>query len=77
MRPLATLFVLFLGAVWPTAASAQAVRGQLIDSETMAPIEGAMVWLVDSQGVQQVGYLSNAAGRFLLRAGLRWPCLLW
>ncbi|MFG1691249.1 carboxypeptidase regulatory-like domain-containing protein [Gemmatimonadota bacterium] len=68
MRSLAALFILLLGAAWPTAASAQAVRGQLIDSENLAPIEGAMVWLVDSQGVQQVGYISNAAGRFLLRA---------
>ncbi len=68
MRPLAALFLLLLGAAWPTAASAQAVRGQLIDSESLGPVEGAMVWLVDSQGVQQAGYLTNAAGRFLLRA---------
>ncbi len=68
MRPLAALFLLILGAAWPTVASAQAVRGQLFDSESLGPVEGAMVWLVDSQGVQQAGYLTNAAGRFLLRA---------
>ncbi len=68
IRPLAALFLLLLGAAWPTAASAQAVRGQLVDSESLSPVEGAMVWLVDSQGVRAAGYLSNAAGRFLLRA---------
>jgi hypothetical protein len=40
----------------------------LTDSETGAPVEGALILLVDSEGEQVGGYLTNPAGRFLIRA---------
>lgn len=49
-------------------ASGQTVQGQLIDGETRAPVEGALVVLLATDGSEHDGYLTNAAGRFLLRA---------
>ncbi len=46
----------------------QTVQGQLLDRDTGTPVEGALVLLLDEEGTRVHGYLSNAAGRFLLRA---------
>jgi len=62
----ALLAVLIWGSGHPLAA--QAVQGQLVDRETRAPVEGALVVLLSADGLGQDRYLTNAAGRFLLRA---------
>lgn len=59
---------LFPGAARPDPLPAQTVQGQIQDRETLAPIEGALVLLLGSQGEEHDGYLTNAAGRFILRA---------
>ena len=48
--------------------SAQTVQGQLVNRETMEPVEGALVLLLGAQGEEHDGYLTNAAGRFILQA---------
>ena len=51
----------------PSAATAQVVRGQLLNGETGLPLEGAMIVLQGPSG--ELGtVLSNAVGRFILRA---------
>jgi hypothetical protein len=47
---------------------AQTVQGQILDRETGAPVEGALALLLDGEGRHQRANLTNAAGRFLLRA---------
>jgi hypothetical protein len=42
--------------------------GQLLDRETGSPVEGALVLLLGEEGRERGGNLTNAAGRFLLRA---------
>jgi len=49
-------------------ATAQTVQGQLLDQATKAPVEGALALLLNSQGEEINGALTNSAGRFLLRA---------
>ena len=49
-------------------AAAQTVQGQLLDQATKAPVEGALALLLNAQGEEINGALTNAAGRFLLRA---------
>jgi hypothetical protein len=46
----------------------QTIQGQLLDRDTELPVEGALVLLLDPEGRQHHGSLSNGAGRFLLRA---------
>lgn len=58
----------FLGFLSPGPAEAQTVQGQLLDRDTGQPVEGALVLLLGSDGKEFDGYLSNDAGRFLLRA---------
>jgi hypothetical protein len=62
--------ILFLSAALliPSAASAQAVRGRLIERETQAPVHGGTVHLVapDSQPVALA--ITDATGRFVLQA---------
>ena len=53
----------------PQYASSQTVQGQLLDRETGAPVEGALVLLLSASGNEITGSLSNASGRFLLRGG--------
>jgi hypothetical protein len=53
------------------SAFAQTVRGVLVEEGTRAPIEGGFVVLVDEHGRtldEGVGALSDASGRFVLRA---------
>ncbi|MGW8267063.1 MAG: carboxypeptidase regulatory-like domain-containing protein, partial [Longimicrobiales bacterium] len=59
---------LYTGAALPRPIAAQSVQGQIQDRETLAPVEGVLVLLVGRQGEEHDGYLTNAAGRFFLRA---------
>jgi len=52
----------------PGLCYAQTVRGQLLVSGTGNPLEGALVTLHDDTGRQRGGYLTNDAGRFVIRA---------
>jgi hypothetical protein len=63
----ARLLLGLLLALLPARAAAQTVRGLLVEQGSGTPIEGAMVWLVDARG-RHGGVLTDAAGRFLLRA---------
>lgn len=65
---LPVLMVAGLSAVSAGAAAAQTVRGAVLQEDSGAPIQGAMVVLVDDDGVAVASTLSNEAGRFLLRA---------
>lgn len=47
--------------------SGQTVRGETVDQTTLAPVEGALALLIDANGQEIDGALSNAAGRFILR----------
>jgi hypothetical protein len=53
---------------YPLAGAAQTVQGQLVDAGTGAPVEGALVLLLSEAGEEAAGYLTNPAGRFILRA---------
>ncbi|MFH1762681.1 MAG: carboxypeptidase regulatory-like domain-containing protein [Gemmatimonadota bacterium] len=48
--------------------AAQSVLGQLLDASTGAPVEGALVLLMDEAGEEAGGYLTNQAGRFVIQA---------
>ena len=50
------------------SAQAQAVRGQLTDSISGAPLGGAFLTLVDEKGAEQARTMTNDAGEFVLRA---------
>ncbi len=69
-RALPLLFLVFTAIApgGPQAVGAQTVQGQLLDRETLAPIEGALVLLLGDREEQLDGYLTNAKGRFILRA---------
>jgi hypothetical protein len=60
--------VLLAGAATPLTLAAQTVQGQLLDQESLAPVEGALVLLLGGSGEELDGYLTNAAGRFILHA---------
>jgi len=64
----AAVLVAGLLAATPHLGGAQTVLGQLFDSDTGSPIEGALVRLLDQNDDEVTGYLTNAAGRFVLRA---------
>ncbi len=57
---------LTLSAAAPLAA--QAVRGRLVEAQSRAPVEGAMVWLLDADGARLGGALTDSAGWFIVRA---------
>jgi len=50
------------------SAVAQTVQGQLVDRSTLVPVEGALALLLNEDGEEIIGVLTNAAGRFILRA---------
>lgn len=52
----------------PLRGAAQPIVGIVVEEGTGAPIHGAMAILFDSTGAQVSSALSNATGRFLLRA---------
>ncbi len=60
--------ILLLTALVPLRAAAQPVIGVVEEEGTSTPIPGAMVILFDSTGTQVDRVLSNAAGKFLVRA---------
>lgn len=66
--PLFSALLAMLLAGFDPPVAAQAVQGELVDRETRAPVEGALVVLLGTDGSEHDGYLTNAAGRFLLRA---------
>ena len=66
MRVAAVLLMAALSSTGSVAA--QAVRGQLIDSISRAPLPGAFVTLVDEHGVERVRTMTNNAGEFVLSA---------
>src|SRR5437879_8094146 len=64
--------VLLIAALSATGSvPGQAVRGQLIDSISRAPVPGAFVTLVDEQGVERVRAMTNTAGEFVLSAPVK------
>ena len=63
-----TPLILLLTALAPLRAAAQPVIGVVVEEGTSTPITGAMVILFDSTGTQVDRVLSNAAGKFLVRA---------
>lgn len=52
----------------PAPAGAQIVVGTVVEEGTARPLEGAFVVLVDDDGRRHRGVLSDAAGRFSVRA---------
>lgn len=64
----ATLFSAALLAGFPQPGAAQTVQGQLIDAGTGAPVEGALVLLLNGAGEEAGGSLTNQSGRFILPA---------
>ncbi len=48
--------------------AAQTVQGQLTDVSTGAPVEGALILLLNEAGQEAGGYLTNPAGRFIITA---------
>jgi hypothetical protein len=52
----------------PAALAAQTVRGHLVEEGTGLPIDGALLVLLDVDGGQRAGSLSNPAGRFEIQA---------
>ncbi len=69
MRTASALFtVTILFASLAGRASAQIVRGVIVDQQTAAPIQGTFVQLLDSTGTVRAGVLSNDAGQYILTA---------
>lgn len=52
----------------PSPSCAQSVQGQLLESGTGLPVQGALVLLLDERGRELGGYLTNDAGGFRLQA---------
>ncbi len=65
LRPAIGLFCLLAFA---TPGSAQTVQGRLLEQDTEKPIAAALVLLLDSQGQELRGVLTNEEGAFTLRA---------
>lgn len=63
-----TLFLASLLAALPAALAAQAVEGTVVDAQSGAPIPGALVSLLSSDGQARARALADEAGRFTLRA---------
>lgn len=60
--------ILLLAALIPLRGAAQQVVGAVVEEGTGAPVPGAMVILFDSTETRVARTLTNAIGRFLLRA---------
>ena len=63
-----TCLTLFLATLVPIPTAAQPVIGAVVEEGTNMPVAGAMVILFDSTGTQVARVLSNATGKFLVRA---------
>lgn len=62
------LTVATLAALLPAQGAAQPVSGVVVDKDTGTPIRGAMLILIDGEGVLVDRTLTDAAGRFVVRA---------
>lgn len=65
--------LLFLTALVPLRAAAQPVVGVVVEEGTGTPVPGAMVILYDGSGTLVDRVLSNATGRFVMRAEVAGP----
>ncbi len=56
--------------VWLAAAPlpAQTIRGRLVERETLSPIPGALIELLDHEGVRLAGTVSGERGFYFVRA---------
>lgn len=68
MRLLHPVLALAAALALPTAASAQAVAGQVVDGVDGAPLPNAVVMLLDSLRARRGGVLTDSTGRFTLAA---------
>ena len=60
--------ILLLTALTPLHTAAQPVVGEVVEEGTGMPVPGAMVILFDGTGTRVDRVLSNAAGKFIVRA---------
>jgi hypothetical protein len=60
--------LLALLALFPAAAAAQSVRGSVVERGSGTPVPGALVALVGEDGAVRAEVLTDAEGRFLVRA---------
>lgn len=67
-RRLAVILAAGALAAIPGSSAAQTVVGQLLDADSRAPVEGALLLLLDQGGSEVGGFLSNQNGRFMIRA---------
>jgi len=67
MRRTLPLLASLLAAL-PCALAAQGVTGTVVDAQSGAPVPGALVSLVGSDGVTRARVLADSIGRFALRA---------
>src|SRR5687767_11861353 len=65
-RPVHTLVAGLALAACAATASAQSVRGVLLDAVTTRPIAGARITLLDSLGGEAAAVSTDSVGRFLL-----------
>jgi hypothetical protein len=63
-----TLLLALLLAALPPSLAAQGVTGTVVDAESGAPVPGALVALVSSDGRTRAQVLADRAGNFSLRA---------
>jgi hypothetical protein len=70
MRPFLVRVVPIIAVLllYPLAASAQEIRGQVVDSVTGQPLAGAVVTLLDVSGAELERSVSDESGRFLFVA---------
>lgn len=68
IRARVLLVLLLASAILPVRSGAQTVVGTVLDQDSRAPVEGALVLLLDVSGRQSGGTLTNDQGGFLLRA---------
>ncbi|CAA9309311.1 MAG: hypothetical protein AVDCRST_MAG68-1178, partial [uncultured Gemmatimonadetes bacterium] len=62
------LLLLLAACILPLPLGAQAVRGVVVEQSGTTPVAGALVSLVDAAGKVRAEVLTDAAGRYLLRA---------
>jgi hypothetical protein len=63
-------FVCALLLVGSGGAAGQVVLGELVAAEDRRPLPGTLITLVDSSGMRWGRYVTNAAGRFILRPSM-------
>ena len=73
MSPLLTRIVTFACSLLLCGSSdavCQVVLGELVAAEDRRPLPGTLITLVDSSGMRWARYVTNAAGRFILRPNM-------